>query len=344
MPVPFCRNETFASNSEGNQIFTLFKYYPANFTYRRQIGCGVRGMFRKILFATDFSDYAKKILDCIAGFPGTHEIILLHILEEARSPRGGGEIAEVLSQNQRTILRKEKQQVETLAKNIKVTAVVKTSSDIAGTILETAEAEGVTFIVVGARGNSLVEGILLGSVSMAVLRRSTINVLIMRHRIVGSQAGKTFEMACPMILSRVLCPVDFSRFSNQAIDLIKTTKGVGEVILFHVVSQGETEFEIEEATEAAKIQTESLARMLTAEGIRVRTIVKKGNPGIEISKIADEEDVSVIWISSHGKGWFRELLLGSTAYTVAMNAMKPVIIIRHPHQEENRDNALWTSS
>jgi len=342
--VLFLQQRAFVSKNEEIRIFTLFKYYPANSTYRRPIWYGVRGMFRKILFATDFSDYAKKILDCIASFPGTHEIILLHILEESRSPRGGGEIAEVLSQNQRIHLKKEKQQVETLAKNIKVTAVVKTSSDIAGTILETAEAEGVSFIVVGARGNSLVEGILLGSVSMAVLRRSTINVLIMRHRIVGDLAGKTFEMACPRILSRVLCPVDFSRFSNQAIDLIKTTKGVGEVILFHVVSQGETEHEIDDAIEMAKMQTESLASMLTAGGIKVRTIVRKGNPGLEISQIADEEDVSVIWISSHGKGWFRELLLGSTAYTVALNARKPVIIIRHPYPEEKPDDSLWTSS
>ena len=65
---------------------------------------------------------------------------------------------------------------------------------------------------------------------------------------------------------------------------------------------------------------------------------------MEITKIADDEDVSVIWISSHGKGWFRELLLGSTAYTVTMNAKKPVIIIRHPGQEDKQDVSIWTSS
>jgi nucleotide-binding universal stress UspA family protein len=59
-------------------------------------------------------------------------------------------------------------------------------------------------------------------------------------------------------------------------------------------------------------------------------MVRRGNPSLEITKIADEENVSVIWMSSHGKGWFRELLLGSTADTVAMNAKRPVIIIRKP--------------
>jgi len=287
-------------------------------------------MFEKVLFATDFSEYAKKTLDCIAGFPGAREIILLHVLEEARSPRGGGEVVETLTETGRYLLREEKHRLESLVKKLKVTTAVKTSSDIAGAILETAEENGVSLIVVGARGKSLMDGVLLGSVSMAILRRSRINVLIMRHKIIESLRGKTYEMICPMILSRVLCPIDFSSYSDRAIDLVSRTGGVGEVILLNVVSQGETEAEIEDAVKKVRNQIEATGRSLAAQGIKVRTMVRTGNPGSEITGIADEEDVSVIWISSHGKGWFRELLLGSTAYTVAMNAKRPVVIIRKP--------------
>jgi nucleotide-binding universal stress UspA family protein len=286
-------------------------------------------MFEKVLFPTDFSEYAKKTLDCIAGFPGARDIILLHVLEEARSPRGGGKIGETLSSDERNFLREEGRRLEALVKNLKVTTAIKTSSDIAGAILETAEEQGVSLIVVGARGKSLVEGILLGSVSMAILRRSRTNVLIMRHKVIESLAGKTYELTCPMILSRVLCPVDFSRYSDHAIALVGMTKGVGEVILLNVVSQGETEDEIRDAVEMAKRQIETIRKNLADQGLDVRTIVRTGNPGLEITRISDEEDVSVIWISSHGKGWFRELLLGSTANTVAMNAKRPVIIIRN---------------
>jgi nucleotide-binding universal stress UspA family protein len=285
-------------------------------------------LFGKILFATDFSEYAKKILDYIGGFPGTREILLLHVLEKARSPRGGGELGEILSERDRIALREEKHSLETLGKHLKVTAVVKTSSDIAGAILETAEEQGVSLIVVGARGKSLMEDVLLGSVSIALLRRSRVNVMIMRHKFVEGLSCRTFAMSCPVILSRILCPIDFSPFSDHAISLVSRTKGVGKVILLNVVSQGETETEIEEALGKAKNQIEEIRRNLVAQGIDVRTIVRKGNPGMEITKIADEEDVSVIWMSSHGRGWFRELLLGSTAYTVAMNAKKPVLIIR----------------
>jgi len=287
-------------------------------------------MFEKILFATDFSEYAKKTLECIAGFPGAREIILFHVVEEAKSPRGGGEIGDIFYRNGENFLKEERRYLENLSQNLRVTTAVKTSSDTAGAIIETAEERGVSLIVVGARGNSLVEGILLGSVSMAVLRRSRTSVLIMRHKVIEDLKGETFEMFWPMILSRVLCPIDFSRYSDNAIALITTTKGMGEVILLHVVSQEETETEIENAIKKAKGQIETIRGSLAAQGINVWTIVRKGNPSFEITRIADEEDVSVIWMSSHGKSWFGELLLGSTAHTVAMNAKRPVIIIRKP--------------
>jgi len=287
-------------------------------------------MFEKLLFATDFSEYATKTLDCIAGFPGARDVILLHVIDDTRSPRGGGEIGEALSLNEKNLLKEEKRYLETLGQDLRVKTVVKVSSDIAGAVLETAEEKGVSLIVVGARGNSLVEGILLGSVSMAILRRSRTSVLIMRHKIIEGLTGKTYEMSCPRILFRVLCPVDFSKFSDNAIALVSTTKGVGEVILLHVVSQGETEAEIEDALKKANGQIEVIRSSLATRGINARTIVLTGSPAFEITRIADEEEVSVIWVSSHGKGWFRDLLIGSTAHTVAMNAKRPVIIIRKP--------------
>jgi nucleotide-binding universal stress UspA family protein len=285
-------------------------------------------MFEKVLFATDFSEYAKKTLDCIAGFPGARDVILLHVIEEARSPRGGGEIGGALFRNGKNFLREEKRYLEALGQDLRVTTAVKSSSDTAGAILLAAEEHGVSLIVVGAHGKSLVGGVLLGSVSRAVLRRSRTSVLIMRYKIVGALKGMAYEMFCPMILSRVLCPVDFSRYSDHAVAIAGATRGMGEVILFHVVSRGETEIEIEEAVREAERQIGKIRRDLAAQGVRARTLVRTGNPSTEIVKAAEEEEVSVIWMSSHGKGWFAELLLGSTADTVAVNATRPVIIIR----------------
>ncbi|MCU0631794.1 MAG: universal stress protein [Methanolinea sp.] len=285
-------------------------------------------MFSRILFPTDFSEYAAKTLECIAGFPGARDVILLHVIKETWSPRGGGEIGGALFHNEKNTLREEKHHLETLGENLRVTSVVKISSDTAGAIIQAAEENNVSLIVIGARGKGTMEGILLGSVSNAVLRRSRTSVLIMRHKITRSLEGKKYEMFCPMILSKVLCPVDFSRFSENAIAVVNATHGVGEVILLYVVSRGETEEEIENCYAKAKDRIEAIQSRLAAQGINSRAMVRKGNPASEITKVAEEEDVSVIWMSSVGKGWFRELLIGSTADAVAVNARRPVIIIR----------------
>jgi nucleotide-binding universal stress UspA family protein len=213
-----------------------------------------------------------------------------------------------------------------------VTTVVKTSSDTAGAIIDTAKEMGVSLIIIGARGNSLVEGILLGSVSRAVLRRSRTNVLIMRYTITGDMKGETYHKFCPGILSRVLCPTDFSEYSEKAITLANRMPGIREVILLHIVSQGETEDEIKKAVTKAETRMGEIRDGLAVQGINARAIVRTGSPAHEITRIANEMDVSVIWMNSYGKGWFRELLLGSTASTVTMNAKQPVLIIRNPEQ------------
>jgi nucleotide-binding universal stress UspA family protein len=287
-------------------------------------------MFTKILFPTDFSGYAKKTLECIAGFPGVKEVVLLHIIEETRSPRGGGEIGTALFQEGKQDLREEKHHLESLAAGIRVTTIVRTSSDTAWAIAKTADEEGASLIVIGARGRGVLEGISLGSVSHAVLRRSRVSVLIMRHKVVEGLSGKTYEMFCPRILSRVLCPVDFSRYSGLAVSLLGGTPGVGEVILLHVVAHGESTEEIDERAREATARLQVMGEWLTCKGIKVRRIVRKGDPAGEIPKAADEVEASLIWISSYGRGWFQEMLVGSTARNVAMAAKQPIIVIRSP--------------
>ncbi|MDD1715061.1 MAG: universal stress protein [Methanoregulaceae archaeon] len=287
-------------------------------------------MFEKILFPTDFSEYARKTLDCVAGFPGVREVIIFHVIEAARSPRGGGEIGEAFFGNGEGLLKEERRYLESLSQDFRVTTAVTTSSDTAGAIIRTAEESGVSLIVLGARGKSLVGGVLLGSVSTAVLHRSKTSVLFMRHKIIEELGERTLEKFCPMILYRVLCPVDFSAYSDSAVDLLVRTKGMGDIILMHVVSRGESDDEIRESVEKARARIEEIRDNLSAKGFKARTLVSTGNPASEIARIADQEDVSVIWMSSHGKGWFRELLVGSTAQMVATTAMRPVIIIRKP--------------
>jgi nucleotide-binding universal stress UspA family protein len=105
-------------------------------------------------------------------------------------------------------------------------------------------------------------------------------------------------------------------------------KGVGEVILLHVVPDDGTGSEIKESAQTAEARIGAVRDSLTAQDIRSRAIVTTGNPAGEIVRTAEEQDVSVIWLSSYGKGCLYDFLLGSTVQDVAMKSTRPVIVIR----------------
>jgi nucleotide-binding universal stress UspA family protein len=286
-------------------------------------------MFKKVLFPTDFSERAEVLLGCIASIPQVRDVILLHVVKETRYPMGV-QIADTLAkENAESALDKAQSYLKTVNPDIRVTFDTTISPDIAEGILTTAEKRNVDLIVIGAHGNRIKTGVLLGSVPSTLLCRiSKTNVLIMRHKIIEALTGKMFEKFCPMLFSRILCPTDFSQFSEHATTLAGSIRGVGEVILLHVVPEGVASSEIRESIQAAEARIDAARDSLTVQGIRSRAIVTNGDPASEIVRIAEEQDVSVIWISSYGKGCLHDFLLGSTVQDVAMKSTRPVIVIR----------------
>jgi len=286
-------------------------------------------MFEKVLFPTDFSQREEILLDCIASIPEVRDLILLHVVKETRYPMGAQIVDTLAKETAENTLAEAQHYLKSLNPDIRVTLDTTISPDIAEGILTTAEKRDVDLIVIGAHGKSVKIGVLLGSVPSTVLCRiSKTNVLIMRHKIIETLTGKTYEKFCPMLFSRILCPTDFSRFSEHATALVSTMKGVGEVILLHVVPEGGAGSEIKESAQAAEARIGAVRDSLTAQGIRSKAIVTAGNPAGEIVRTAEEQDVSVIWISSYGKGCLHDFLLGSTVQDVAMKSTRPVIVIR----------------
>jgi nucleotide-binding universal stress UspA family protein len=100
---------------------------------------------------------------------------------------------------------------------------------------------------------------------------------------------------------------------------------MGTIFVLHVVMRGETHDEITENARIAREMLEDL-RVEGKTGIPdIVTIVRIGSPTDEIIRVAEEEDISVICMTSHGKGFFRELLGGSTSIDVVRRAKRPVL-------------------
>jgi len=285
-------------------------------------------MFEKVLVPTDFSKYAQKVVECIGELPGLKEIVLLHVVD-ATHPSKVGWTRGPEVEDAKIDLGDIKERLEKLGFKVTTRLEVITEADVSRTIQRVADEENVSLIVMGARGKGRISGILLGSASTGVVRYSGKNTLIMRYKMLEGLEGATYEKFCPMMFSKVLCTTDFSEASESALATIKDLKDViGEVILEYVVSKGETQEEIEGYVAEAKEKLETIKEDLVSAGLKVRTHVDVGSPREQIKSLAIREDASLIVMSSHGKTWLKQLMVGSITFDVVRTVERPVLIVR----------------
>jgi nucleotide-binding universal stress UspA family protein len=67
---------------------------------------------------------------------------------------------------------------------------------------------------------------------------------------------------------------------------------------------------------------------LITDGFRTRVRLAMGDPATELVKVANDEDVDLIAMSTHGHRFLNDLLRGSTADRVRHNVGVPVLMIR----------------
>jgi nucleotide-binding universal stress UspA family protein len=287
-------------------------------------------MFEKVLFPIDFSEQAMKTLECIGEIPGVKDVVLLHVVEVPSGVYDSkhGWIYGPHVEDAKIRLEEQKEHLESLGLKVKTKVDVITAGNISHTILETADNENVSLIIMNAHGKSLIKGLLLGSVPLGVIRHAKTDVLLMRYKLAEILEGEKLEKFCEHLFSKVLYPTDFSEPAAEALSFVKSLEGIEDVVLVHVVTKGETTEEIEANVEEAKKKLEDIKKELSSAGFKVKDHVRVGSPVEEICSIAEEENVSLIAMSSHGKGWFKELLLGDTTYDVVKTTKRPVLVVR----------------
>lgn len=283
-------------------------------------------MFETVLIPTDFSKYSQKVINCVGGLPGVKKVILLHVYDPLNP------LSKVLNSKTKLIESKEKlaNQVGMLeAQGLEVGPRWEPmlEGEIFRRIQSVSDEERVDLVVMAARGKGLVQNLLLGNVAKNVLRYGDKHLLIMRYKMLEGE-GVPLEEHCSTIFSKILIPTDFSGPSNEAMETIKGIKGIGEALLFHVVTSGESWEEIEAKMKEAIIKLNAIKADFEKVGIKASVKVSVGNPAEEIIEAAKEEDVSVVAMSSHGKGLVKQHIIGSFAYEVSKRGTRPVLVLR----------------
>ncbi len=280
-------------------------------------------MFEKVLIPTDFSKHARKVIECIGEIPGVKEAVLLNVVARDPLARVWDPVAEVRDAEKR--LTEERKAITVPGIDVKVRAVSVLEGEVASAIQKVAEEENVSLVAMGARGKSLIQSALLGSVSRNALRFGDTHLLIMRYKALeGGDMGKY----CTRVFDKVLFPTDFSQPAEAALSFLKSLEGVDQVVLLNVVSKGETQEEIDANAASAQEKMDAILDDLVQAGKNVKALVVVGNPVDEIKKVAENEDVSLIAMSSQGAVAIKKGRIGSTAYDVANSANRPVLVLR----------------
>jgi len=78
--------------------------------------------------------------------------------------------------------------------------------------------------------------------------------------------------------------------------------------------------------------TTTVASQLEAEGVTVRTAIRKGNPADEVLAYADEKGIDLVVMGTHGADYERNML-GSVSQKVVTMSAAPVLTVNIGGQE-----------
>jgi len=153
-------------------------------------------------------------------------------------------------------------------------------------------------------------------------------------------------------IKTILCPTDFSEASYKglkAADELAAEFSAEIILLFTITpfpdipgSSPPASFDLPEILESiessagreiTKIRDEHLS---AATSVREAVIV--GDPAIEIVKLAAEENVDVIVMSTHGQSGWKRLVTGSVAEKVVRMAQCPVLTVHGSRGKSSRES------
>jgi nucleotide-binding universal stress UspA family protein len=149
------------------------------------------------------------------------------------------------------------------------------------------------------------------------------------------------EMA--QMINKILVPIDFSDYSKNALRYAAqfALQFKAQMFLVYVVepmiypadfSMGQvaipsTDIDLQKRGEE---ELKNLAKNFIDPVVHVETIIKTGKPFVEINETAQEKDVDLIIMATHGHTGVEHLLFGSTAEKVVRKAPCPVLTLREP--------------
>ncbi|MGI2336377.1 MAG: universal stress protein [Dehalogenimonas sp.] len=139
---------------------------------------------------------------------------------------------------------------------------------------------------------------------------------------------------------KILVPLDGSKTAEGVLPHVKALaySEAAEIALLNIASNPAQEFAFEDPAIAAVTVAEQgqkaitymdkITKELKAAGFKVSSHLREGSPANTIIKMAEELEVDIIAMSTHGRSWPANWLIGSVAERVVRHSRIPVMMIR----------------
>lgn len=289
-------------------------------------------IFKRLLAATDLSAPARHAVEraALVSQETGSSLDLLHVANLAPLERLRQLMLETPAELQQRVFdaarKKLRELAEALLKSYNVSAGTRVvCGSLLAELAKEPDAMAADLIVCGARGESFIRHLLLGSTAERMLNETKCPMLVVKQAAHGP-----YRM--------LLVPVDFSPSSLRAIGNARAVAPNADIVLLHVF---EVPFEgylryvsVDEDTInhyrviAKQEAAQKLLALIKETGLppAARFVVLHGDPSLRIVEQEQELNCDLIVMGKHGENMLEELFLGSVTKHVLAESQCDVLV------------------
>jgi nucleotide-binding universal stress UspA family protein len=288
---------------------------------------GGKLMFRKVIVATDPSESSSEVLNCLKALKsyGTEEILLLRTLGIRQSSSIG---LSYESDGIESSFHSEKSLLENAGFSVKTRII---TGSPAQEINKIAVEENYSMIAVGVKEETMLKQAFLGDLGYEIIRHSEKPVLLIRLGQVTEEDTRSSNYG---IGDHILFPTDFSENSEIAFETVKNLvkSGAKKVTMIHVQDKSIVRDNLNEhISDFNKVDSgylQTLKTILAESGnASVDMVIKSGSPSVEILNSIETLNIQLVVMGTHGRGFVKELFLGSVSNLIARHSEAPVLLV-----------------
>jgi len=287
-------------------------------------------MFKKILIATDLSSAAFAVVKDLGKLKayGAEEFLLLQCIGQRETDSFPDQsAAETLNKNL-------KEQRKTLEGQGFKAATRVVFGPAKKEICRIAEAEDFSLIVSGVESCSLLSEPFMGGAAYEIIHYCPRPVLLIRLEETRNNGITSYEPVRGSFMEHILFPTDFSDTAAQAFDVVKVmvAQGTQKVTLMHVQEQARIDpyllQQLPQFNEKDEFRLNEMKAVLQGiADVEVDTVLFYGSPSRDILEAIEDRNIQLVVMGSQGRGYVKELFLGSVSHNIARRAKSSVLLI-----------------